>query len=295
MSQTPAPNQYDRHVLARLVDFFTLDNLPWPRRLWDVGSLLALEELYEAGSWARQRVLSPAAVDWQRCELLSVIGPDIGLGSKDLRRELTNLLKGSLPDPSPARRRLRELTEHTRPGYMQRWADAAALPQGQCPSAERLARTVAAHLLDLGYEAEYLQRWARELSRSGASAVDVLNSAVDLDGRTLSEFTVLAVLLQTPEQRLAEEQAGWLSAHDVIEWMTERGHSTVGLRLGGGLTFRLTAWDPYGAAAQVRQLLERLVARFSFLRGARDGLKPNATNLRTSGCQPPKDDLCSGW
>src|SRR5262249_55732073 len=205
--------------------------LPWPRRLWDVGSLLALEELHEAGSWARQRVLSAAAVDWQRCELLSVIGPDIGLGAKDLRRELTNLLKSSLPDPSPARRRLRELTEHARPGYMQRWADAAALPQGQCPSAERLARTVAAHLLDLGYEAEYLQRWARELSRSGASAVDVLNSAVDLDGRAQSEFTVLAVLLRTPEQRFAEEQAGGVCPHHAFRMEKGGGPTTPGPRV----------------------------------------------------------------
>ena len=203
-----------------------------------------------------------------------------------MRRELTKLLKAPVPDPSPARRRLRELAELARPGYMQRWADAAALPQGLRPSPERLARTVAAHLLDLGYEAEYLQRWARNLSRSAATAIDVLDSAVSLDRGTRREFTVLAVLLQTPEQQFAETQARWVPAQDVIGWLVERGHSTAGLRLGGGLTFRVTAWDPYGAAAQVRQSLERLVARFSFLRGARDGLKP-AEHLWVDGHAEP--------
>lgn len=55
-----AANAYDRHVHARMIDFFTIDGMPWPRRLWDIGSILALEELWEAGAWAAQRVLSPA-------------------------------------------------------------------------------------------------------------------------------------------------------------------------------------------------------------------------------------------
>src|SRR6476620_8304589 len=97
---------YDRHVRARLIDFFALEGLQWPRRLWDVGSLLALEEMLEASSWARHRVLSVVAVDWQRRHLLKVIGPDLGLGDQELRAELTSLLTKPLPDPSPAHRRL---------------------------------------------------------------------------------------------------------------------------------------------------------------------------------------------
>jgi hypothetical protein len=88
---------YDSHIRARMIDFFTLEGQPWPRRLWDVGSLLALQELLEASSWARDRVLSTTAVDWQRHELLKVIGPDVGLGAKELRAELTSLLNKPLP------------------------------------------------------------------------------------------------------------------------------------------------------------------------------------------------------
>ena len=41
---------------ARLLDF-TADTTPWQRRLWNVGTVLALRELYEAGQWIDAQVL----------------------------------------------------------------------------------------------------------------------------------------------------------------------------------------------------------------------------------------------
>src|SRR3954467_14047961 len=125
MTYQTSVDMYERHVRARLIDFFALQGLQWPRRLWDVGSLLALQELLEAGSWARHRVLSTAAVDWQRHQLLKVVGPDVGLGDRELRAELTSLLHNPLPDPSPAHRRPREVIDHARGGYLSRWAAAS--------------------------------------------------------------------------------------------------------------------------------------------------------------------------
>ncbi|HET8658705.1 MAG TPA: hypothetical protein VFM55_06875 [Micromonosporaceae bacterium] len=257
-----------------MVDFFTLDGLPWPRRLWDVGSLLALRELWEAGTWARQGVLSSAAVEWQRNELRAVVGPDIGLGSRELRRELTTLLNQPLPDPSPAHRRLREVIEHAHGRYVRRWAEAAALPEADRPRPERLARTVAAHLLDLGYDAGNLAAWATEMVRGRATAAEVIEEAVALDAASPRRFTVLAVLTNTPERPMAQKHEAWLSSRDVVGWLTERGHSTSGLRAGGGFLYRVTARDPFSAAGQVRELVERMVARSSFMRNNRDGIKP---------------------
>ena len=97
---------YDRRILARMIDFFTIDGTPWPRRLWDVGSVLALEELWEAGAWAAEKVLSQGACDWQRAQLRTMIGPDLGLGIRELRQELTRLLSGAqIRNACPARLR----------------------------------------------------------------------------------------------------------------------------------------------------------------------------------------------
>jgi hypothetical protein len=265
---------YDQHVLVRLTDFFTIDGMPWPRRLWDIGSLLALEELWEASAWAAQKVLSPAACDWQRSELRTIIGPDIGLGQKDLRRELTTLLNSPLPDPSPARRRLRELIEHARPGYIDRWAAAVGKPAGLRPSPERLARTVASHLLDLGYNADHLLAWAARLDRAGANAVEVIEAAATLARAPEEQFEVVVVLLAAPERPLAEKLPNWTTKGEVIGWLKNHGFDTRELRAGGGFRYEVTARDAYGAADYARQMLDRMVARSSFLRRSRGGIRP---------------------
>jgi hypothetical protein len=43
---------------ARLLDF-TGETTPWQRRLWSLGTVLALRELHEAGPWVDAQVLSP--------------------------------------------------------------------------------------------------------------------------------------------------------------------------------------------------------------------------------------------
>jgi hypothetical protein len=43
---------------ARLLDF-TGETTPWQRRLWSLGTVLALRELHEAGPWVDTQVLSP--------------------------------------------------------------------------------------------------------------------------------------------------------------------------------------------------------------------------------------------
>lgn len=257
-----------------MVDFYTIDGMPWPRRLWDVGSLLALEELWEAGAWAAQRVLSPAACDWQRNELRAVIGPDVGLGVRELRHELTTLLSSRIPEPSPARRRLRELIEHARIGYVERWAAAVRGHEAERPRPERLARTVAAHLLDLGYDAHHLLGWAEGMSRERATAAELIEAAVELARAPLQQYKVLVALVATPRRELAESLETWLPQREVSDWLKARGHETSGLRVSGGFLYEVTARDPYGAADQARQMLERMIARSSFLPRSRDGIRP---------------------
>src|SRR5262249_1449845 len=189
---------YPALVLARLVEFFTPDAAPWPRRLWDIGSVLALEELWEAGRWEALGVLTPTATDWQRCRLRSVIGPEFGLGERELGpgRYGTELLKKGVADPRAGRRRLRQVIDHARVGYLERWAQAMYQPDR--PKAERLSRTVAAHLLDLGYSQECLLRWVSELRHAGATATEIVESAAELASASEHEYEVLVGFAKIP-------------------------------------------------------------------------------------------------
>jgi hypothetical protein len=91
---------YAVHVAARLLDFFA-DTTPWPRRLWDVSSVLALREAYEAARWQARQVLSSGAVTWYLRALERQLGPDRGLGDSKLRRLLTTLLRSGLGPKQP--------------------------------------------------------------------------------------------------------------------------------------------------------------------------------------------------
>jgi hypothetical protein len=257
-----------------MIDFFTINGMPWPRRLWDVGSILALEELWEAGAWAARKVLSEAACTWQRNEVRAVVGPDVGLGHRELRRELARLLSSPIPEPSPARRRLRELITHARSGYVERWAAAVDVPAHERPRPERLARTIAAHLLDLGYSASHLLTWAEGMGRSRVTTVDLLKDVTELAGAPLGQYKVLVALVASPRRELAEALDTWLPKGAVVSWLRERGHDTSGLRVSGGFLYEIRARDPYSAADQAREMLDRMIARSTFLRRSRDGVRP---------------------
>lgn len=270
----PASDPYARHVLARMSDFFTDEGTPWARRLWDIGSVLALEELWEAGYWQTHGVLAQSACDWQRNQLNALIGPDRGLGDRDLRRELTNLLKNSLPDPSPERRRLKEIIGHVRVGYLERWAAAVNVPVDERVKPERFSRTVASHLLDLGYSASFLKAWAKDLYNARAATADIAGSAAALARTPARAYEVLVALEKVPRRDLAEPLEHWYDKGKVVAWLREHSHDTAGVRPGGGFVYRFDALDAFSAAEQARQMLERMSARSQFLRKDRGGVEP---------------------
>src|SRR5262249_26635908 len=233
---------------------------------------LALEELWEAGVWQPKKVISGSAMDWQRRELHRLIGPDLGMGDKELRRELNNLLSnGELSDPSPGHRRLRQLIDHARTGYLDRWA--AALGAGATVKPERLARTLAAHLLDLGYNPTFLAAtWVTGLRKAHANINKIIDSAADLARQPERVFSVLLVLDAIPDRPVAERTQGWLPKGQVTGWLKTNGHDADGIRSGGAFVYEITARDPYGAAEKVRQIYERMLARSAFVRKKRSAL-----------------------
>ena len=263
---------FDQLFLARLADYSAEDAVPWARRLWDVGSILSLEELWEAGDWQRQGVLSPGAVDWQRRELQRITGPDLGLGDKDLRRQVQRVLASPVPDPSPNRRQLRQLIDHARNGYLNRWS--AAIEAGIQVRPERLARTVASHLLDLGYSPTHMTHWVSSLRRRSCSSLEALEAASGLASGGESQFQVLLALVRAPQMsQLNSGITSWCDQRGVSEWLKANGFSTSGVRAAGGFVLEFKARDPFGAAAQARALADRLQARSTYLRQGRDGLE----------------------
>lgn len=267
-----ATDAYARHAVARLLDFFA-DTSPWPRRLWEVSSVLALQEAAEASDWIRMRVLSPGAVSWYLRVLERQLGPDRGLGDTQLRKELTALLRSGLAPDSRDRRRLIQLMPVITNGYLQRWA--TAVDAARYPSPERLARAVATYLLDCGHSSGQLHRWARWLSmQPDATLADLLTEASKLADQDDRDFEVLVPFVSVPDyQDLAAHLPEWYSPPRASAWFTEHKIDKTP-RHNGAFRYKVTAKDAVAAARAVGTKVRRLEARRSYSRGSKKPLEP---------------------
>lgn len=257
---------YADHVGARLMDFFG-ETTPWPRRLWDTGTVLALEEVAEAAVWTHDRVLSSGALSWLAKDVEKLAGRDPAVGERPLRQQLSESLRGGLVPGSRHHRRLTELTSLIRSGYLDRWA--ICLDGARRPAPERISRAVGSHLMDVGYSIGFLHRWARQLVERNATLGQMLEEAAAMAEASCVDFDVLVPFAMVPGSgtSLTSSQANWLPPGQVSSWLAKHGGRPSGVRQNGGFVFKVTAKDKYQAVEQVAVIVDRLVARASLVRG----------------------------
>lgn len=255
---------YSRHVAARFADF-TNPKTPWSRRLWDVGTFLALEELHDVGVWLDRQVLSPAAVSWLKQSLEAQLGRDVAFGTREARQQLTQCLRSDLTIRADGRRRLRHLIDAARPGYLDRWAQQVALDNP--PGAERAARAAASHLLDSGHSLIDLRRWLAD--RAGLSAADLLSEAASLAAEDPSTFRIWVPIFDLPNiEKLADPLQNftrWTDLPEPIAAQIRTNHPKVIL---GALDYAIEARDAERAVEVVVEVVERMRARARFASAA---------------------------
>ncbi|QFY11582.1 integrase [Nonomuraea phyllanthi] len=240
---------------------FSSTRTPWPRRLWDVSSFLALEELYEAGKWVDRRVLSQAAVDWQRHEVERLFGADSALGSKAFRRVLQDCLRTTLTVAGDGRRKLRHLIDLGRPGYLRRWA--ACVTETVPAPPEKVARAVTSHLLDSGHSMDGISRWLRD-GRLGLSATDLIAEAAGLLALPPTCWNVVVPFTTLHGwEELAAGLPHWLGAREAEQLMLSAGAKPAAGVIGA-LAYEVEARDPERALEIVSDVVERLQARARF-------------------------------
>lgn len=266
-----ASGPYASHVASRLLDFFA-DTMPWPRRLWDVSSVLALEEAIDAGEWVEQRVISPGALNWYLHALERQLGPDHGLGDSRLRRELTTLLRSGVSAHSRERRRLSQMMPMVTAGYLQRWS--THLDTTKAPSPERLARAIATHLLDRGHSSPGLHAQVNRLRRENATLADLLIEAQRLADQPDQDFEVLVPFVSVPDPgKLAQHLPEWRSAADTSAWWRAQSSGPVP-RQNGAFAYQVRGKDVAAAVRTAAAKIDRIQARRSYARGSRRLLEP---------------------
>lgn len=249
-------------VAARLFDFFG-KTMPWQRRRWGCGAILALHEVLETSEAVSAGVLSRGTLGSVVRRATEQIGRDPAAATGEQKRLIGDLLKPG-PDlrfQGMEYRQLAGLLGPLRDGYLVRWRDALVGPN--VPTVERTARAIASHALDSGFNADFLHRWLTyhvehdQTTHTLASLTEALDGLVKAPPKN---FKVL-VPFKAGANRSGTSEADWLSAQEVSTWLEQRGVEVSQLRQVGGLLIQQSARDAAAAVELAYEVIERIGAR----------------------------------
>lgn len=261
---------FEQLVAARLLDFFGAET-PWQRRLWDIGTCLSLREIAEASDAVVSGALSDEALSWLKASVLEQTGRDVGIGTAAERSTLTGALKGKVGRGTFDARIIESVAASAESHYLQRWS--VALSSDGPRRAERVARSIAGHMLGLGFSSEYLHRWWTYRIRHEDGERTLADLVEDAHARSLEPTSTHEVII--PLQRAttrAYEIPGWIAPEAASDLLTPMNKKPIA-GLAGALRISVTAHDPCAAVELSADVVDRYVARIT-LGGGGEGLAP---------------------
>lgn len=262
-------------VLARLGEFFG-HRTPWHRRLWNVGSNLALHEVIEYADGC----LSGATRSTEG--LRYVIGTikrqvDRDPGIAPLACEIAaclNELDVSAPSKIPvaSRDELEQLARRLARDYLDNWCTSTI-----DPPVEFTARALASHLLDLGYSPDHLHRWITAVGPELNSMVQLIEATRDMEARMpLRSYTVFVPCAAPFDKpNIDTGPVRWLDGQAASAWIRECLPVNETRRHSGGFLLEIESRDPCSAVEDARVTVARGDARAKVSSPSNDTIRLN--------------------
>jgi hypothetical protein len=249
-------------TLARLFDLVG-PKTPWSRSLWSVGTSFQIAELLDACSPPQAQTLSDSSQKNILDACKRAVGSDPVIAQRERAQLNQNLGKPPHPGGSSFHA-LREIRARIDDTYMLRWADLFRTnPSAAGP--ERAARSIATHLLDLGFSDSYLSGWFRDTSADivDERGLSALCEAAHHDLVAAGESTyVMLFVFRTPMLGGVQHPPTWLStSREVASWLRDNSFSTSGVRAPVGLTVQVTARDKFSALEKGWAIIDNYAAR----------------------------------
>jgi len=249
--------------------------------------VLSLHELLEASEAFRMSVLSKEALNFVSESVAKLAPLDPGVGGSQRLKALQTALRPEMRYDGLDFLTVRHLAREIGDSYLPGWGKAIS-ELNHRPKPERVARSIAAHLLDLGFSADYLHRWWRYrlVYEAGERPLaEIVFEAHELARKPSRSYEVLVAFESIPKTKSGFPK-DWLDAPSVSQWLRERGFETTGVRQRGGLVFPVEARDGRAAADSVAEIIDNLAARASI---ATSGVFQYTPRAWVSGEKAPHD------
>ena len=185
-----------------------------------------LAEVLEGSEAARHGVLSAESLKVLANSVMFTAGLDPGAGKEQEKQLLQQALRSDLRFSGLDYYTVRDIRSNIHDLYLKRWAETLAGPP-PLPRAERVARSIASHLLDLGFSSDYLHRWWTYKSKHEAgdrTLADLILDAHQLAVRPRNKYSTLIAFEEIP--RTKGVPARWMDAPSVSSWLTKYGSKT---------------------------------------------------------------------
>lgn len=262
-------NSYERHVVARLLEFFG-PAIHWNRSLWSIGTSLALREVLEASEASRAGILGPESLQSAISTSVKLIAQDAGI-LPDQRLLLQQSLnasgsKSTLRTDGLEYQVVHQVRAEIDNSYLDRWSAALGQPNPVF-SAERSARAIASHLLDLGFSGGFLHRWLSYQLKFAPLPMTLSEAVSALAARSREPLRPFEVLIAFPSRLESSPKKGfsiprrWIEAPQVSDWLKTNGFDTESVKQLGGLLLSVTERDPEAAAEAAAEHVNVFAAR----------------------------------
>jgi hypothetical protein len=254
-------------VSARLGDYFGR-GVQWQRRLWRVGSVLALREISEASDAVTQGALSQQAFEWLVKRTRDCLRSDPGLSDSRERIVVLKALSANLSAGGVAHRQLVLIAGELESNYLERMRSGMAAHDR--PGPESFAVALASHLLDSGVSRSRLNSWFKHMreQQDPVPAEEILRAARSLLAAGLDRFEVM-LLVEAGAATRAARPPQWRDRTEAARWLEAQGVTRRPRQLGG-LLLTIEAWDEEDAVARAHDVSDRLTARAAV--GTKDGI-----------------------
>jgi hypothetical protein len=225
--------------------------------------MLLVQEVLEASNFLALGHFSQRTVTGLADEAKLRVRSDPGFAPGAMKNQLMIAL-ANVHSNSIARRQLEIVISEMRPLYLESWR-AHLLSPGATTNCELIARSLASHMLSLGFSPEKLHQWLQAGQGAGTQTTieDVIVGLTSLEATSEKDYNVLIPIERIRGLSVPAPET-WLDNAQAKDWVEGNvGSLSLPPRQSGAFVFQVAALDEWAATEKALECVRQMRAQVS--------------------------------